>query len=324
MRKIIIDTDTGSDDAVALLLALREPEAEVLALTTVSGNVPLDQATRNCLMTAEISGCNPLPPVYLGADRPLMRPPVHARNVHGEDGMGDRDLIHPTISPVAGEHAADAIIRLVEQYPDEIELAVIGPATNVALAMMKAPAVMARLKSIWTMGTSGCGTGNTTPVSDFNVYADAEADKVMLDFGVPVTIVGYDMCTREAAWNVEDTDRLLKNGGECARFAVESNCKLREFSIAHWGSDLIDLPDAVTLGCMLWPEMVKGSAACVSHVCVEDPATYGQVILYDGHLLAGMDGFAQAPYGKTAPNCTVITAIDGALYKEKLEELLCR
>lgn len=324
MRKIIIDTDTGSDDAVALLMALRDPEVELLALTTVSGNVPLEQATLNCLMTAEVSGRNPLPPVYVGADRPLMRKRVHARNVHGEDGMGDCGLIHPTIKPCEGEHASDAIIRLVGENPNEVELAVIGPATNIALAMMKDPETMKKTKAIWTMGTSGFGPGNTTPVSEFNVYADAEAYRVMLDFGVPVYIVGYDMCISDAAWTVEDTDRLLASGSEVARYAVESNGTLRAFSTAQWGRDMIDLPDAVALACMLWPETILESQECVSHVCVEDAATYGQVILYNGGLLAGMNGFDEKPYGKDKPDCVVISGFDGLLYKKKLEELLCK
>ncbi len=323
MRKLIVDTDTGSDDAVALLMALRDPQVDLLALTTVSGNVPLEQATLNCMMTAEVSGRKPLPPVYMGADRPLMRERVHAHNVHGQDGMGDCGLIHPQMKPQEGEHAADAIIRLVGENPGEVELAVIGPATNIALAMMKAPEIMKKTKAIWTMGTNGFGPGNTTPVSEFNVYADAEAYRVMLDFGVPVTIVGYDMCVGETAWTAEDTARLLANGSEVAQYAVRINSKLREYSMAHCGQDLIDVCDAVALGCMLWPEVIKGTAACVSHVCTGEPETYGQVILYDGHLLAGMRGFENRPYGKSEPNCTVVTAVDGVLYKQKLEKLLC-
>ena len=155
MRKIIIDTDTGSDDAVAIMMCLREPSVDVVALTTVSGNVPVEQATWNCLMSAQIAvGAENVPPVYVGADRPLMRDRVHARNVHGNDGMSDCGLIHPDISPVEGIHACDAIIDFVRKYPDEIELAVIGPVTNVALAMMKEPDVMKHVKCIWTMGTT--------------------------------------------------------------------------------------------------------------------------------------------------------------------------
>lgn len=323
MRKIIIDTDTGSDDAVAILMCLREPSVEVLALTTVSGNVPLEQATLNCLMSVEIANLPSPPPVYKGADRPLMRSVVHARNVHGNDGMSDCGLIHPTLKAVDGVHAADAIIHLVEENPGEVELAVIGPATNVALAMMKAPETMRKLKCIWTMGTCGFGRGNTTPVSEFNVYADAEAYRVMMDFGVHVYVGGYDLCTASAAWFDEDTARLLASGTAAAEYAVRSNEMLARFCLAIGGQRRIDLPDAVSLSPMLWQDIVKKSVECVSHVCVEDPATYGQVIFYDGGMLAGMGpGFDNGYYGKTAPNCTVIYEVDAALYKQRLEALL--
>lgn len=325
MRKIIIDTDTGSDDAVAIMMCLREPSIEVLALTTVSGNVPLEQATLNCLMSAEMAVGKDAPPVYVGADRPLIRERVHARNVHGNDGMSDCDLIHPTIKPVEGIHACDAIIDLVKKYPDEIEMAVIGPVTNLALAMMKDPETMKNLKCIWTMGTCGFGRGNTTPVSEFNVYADPEAYQIMMDFGVHVYVGGYDLCTHEAAWFDPDTDRLLKSGSKAAEYAVKCNETLAQFCFDIGGERRIDLPDAVSLAPMLWDDLIIKAIPCVSHVCTEHNETYGQVIFYDGGMLAGMGpGFENGYYGKKEPNCTVITQINNELYKERLEKLLIK
>lgn len=326
MRKIIIDTDTGSDDAVALIMCLREPSVEVVALTTVSGNVPVEQATLNCLMSAEIAvGKENIPPVYIGADRPLIRSRVHARNVHGNDGMSDCGLIHPSVKPVEGICACDAIIDMVKKYPDEIEIAVIGPVTNLALAMMKDPETMKHLKCIWTMGTCGFGRGNTTPVSEFNVYADAEAYKVMMDFGVHVYVGGYDLCTSAAAWFDEDTERLTASGKQAARYAVMCNEALARFCLAIGGQRRIDLPDAVSLSPMLWSDVIVKAVSCVSHVCTEHNETYGQVIFYDGGMLAGMGpGFENGYYGKKEPNCTVICEIDNMLYKQRLEALLTK
>ncbi|MDO4500556.1 MAG: nucleoside hydrolase [Erysipelotrichaceae bacterium] len=323
-RKIIIDTDTGSDDAVAIMMCLRDPGVEVLALTTVSGNVPLEQATLNCLMSVEVAvGKENHPPVYMGADRPLYRERVHARNVHGNDGMADCDLIHPSIKPVEGVKACDAIIDLVKQYPDEIELAVIGPVTNVALAMMKDPETMKHVKCIWTMGTTGFGRGNTTPVSEFNVYADAEAYKVMMDFGVHVYVGGYDLCTSDNAWFDADTKELLDSGTKAARFAVESNEMLAKFCEAIGGERRIDLPDAVSLSPMLWSDVIEKSVDCVSYVCTENLPTYGQVIFYDGVTLAAMGpGFDGKIYGKEKPNCTVIYKVNSEKYKSRLAKLL--
>lgn len=325
-RKIIIDTDTGSDDAVALMMCLRDPGVEIVALTTVSGNVDVDQATLNCLMSAQIAlGKDNCPPVYKGADRPLYRSRVHARNVHGNDGMSDCGLIHPEIKEVPGVKACDAIIDLVKQYPDEIEIAVIGPVTNLALAMMKDPETMKHLKCIWTMGTCGFGRGNTTPVSEFNVYADAEAYKVMMDFGVHVYVGGYDLCIGENAWFKEDTDELLASGSPAAIYAVRCNDKLADFCEAIGGQRRIDLPDAVSLAPMLWSDVVKKQVECMSYVCTNDDPTYGQVIFYDGGTLADMGpGFAKGYYGKKEPNCTVIYEIDSKLYKERLAQLLIK
>ncbi|MDO4493298.1 MAG: nucleoside hydrolase [Clostridia bacterium] len=324
MRKIIIDTDTGSDDAVAIMMCLREPSVDVIALTTVSGNVPVEQATLNCLMSAEIAvGAENVPPVYVGADRPLMRSRVHARNVHGTDGMSDADLIHPTVKPVEGVAACDAIIELVKKYPGEVELATIGPVTNVALAMMKDPETMKQLKCIWTMGTAGFGPGNTTPVSEFNVFADAEAYKVMMDFGVHVYVGGFDLCTAEAAWFRPDTDALMAAGTEAAVYAVRCNETLAKFVEGLQGEPRIDLPDAVSLAPMLWDDIVLEKKPCVSHVVTDNRECYGQVIFYDNRALAAMDsGFEHGYYGKTEANCTVITRLDNALYKKRLAELL--
>ena len=324
MRKIIIDTDTGSDDAVAIMMCLREPSIDVLALTTVSGNVPLEQATLNCLMSAEIAvGKDRVPPVYVGADRPLIRDRVHARNVHGNDGMSDCNLIHPTVKPIEGIHACDAIIDLVKKYPDEIEIAVIGPVTNLALAMMKDPETMKHLKCIWTMGTSGFGRGNTTPVSEFNVYADPEAYQIMMDFGVHVYVGGYDLCVSEAAWFDDDCQRLLDSKSEAAIYAVKSNEALAQFCYAIGGERRIDLPDAVSLSPMLWSDLIEEKFECISHVCTEHNETYGQVIFYDGRMLAAMGpGFENGYYNKTKANCTVITKLNNKLYKERLEKLL--
>ena len=173
------------------------------------------------------------------------------------------------------------------------------------------------------MGTCGFGPGNTTPVSEFNVYADAEAYKVMMDFGVHVYVGGYDLCTAEAAWFDADTAELLASGTRAADFSVRINEKLAQFCLAIGGQRRIDLPDAVSLSPMLWPDVVKRAVPCVSHVCVEDPATYGQVIFYDGRMLAGMGpGFEGGYNGKTAPNCTVIAQVDSALYKKRLAKLL--
>ncbi|XOK60590.1 nucleoside hydrolase [Paenibacillus elgii] len=317
MRKLIIDTDTGSDDAVAIIMALKSADVKVEAITTVCGNVPLELATKNALMTIEVAN-GQKPPLYVGAAKPLMRDLVTAVNVHGEDGMGDCDLIHPTLVPES-RHAVDAILDIVEKNPGEIEIVTIGPVTNIALAILKAPETMKKVKHIYTMGTSGFGPGNTTPVAEFNVYVDAEAYRIMLSSGIPMTIIGFDVCLGEAALTRDDMDILLASGKPEAVFSVKCNRSLLEYNIQRCNEPIVDLPDAVAMGVVLWNEIVLEDKWCYCYVCTMEEAAYGQVILNDGSKLAISDGFA----GHT-PNAKVCKTIDNSLFKEKLISLLVR
>ena len=173
MRKIIIDTDTGSDDAVAILMALRDPSVQVLAVTTVCGNVNMEQATINAFRSIDAARTY-VPPVYKGAFRPLYWDLVTGQFAHGQDGMGDMGLPIPDMQAET-EHAVEAILRLVKENPGEIEIVALGPATNLALAMMKDPEAMKQVKHIYSMGSGGYGKGNATSVAEFNVFVDAEA-----------------------------------------------------------------------------------------------------------------------------------------------------
>ncbi|MDO3681156.1 nucleoside hydrolase [Paenibacillus ehimensis] len=317
MRKLIIDTDTGSDDAVAIIMALKSADVKVEAITTVCGNVPLELATKNALMTIEVAN-GQKPPLYVGAAKPLMRDLVTAVNVHGEDGMGDCDLIHPTLVPES-RHAVDAILDIVEKNAGEIEIVTIGPVTNIAIAILKAPETMKKVKHIYTMGTSGFGPGNTTPVAEFNVYVDAEAYRIMLNSGIPMTIIGFDVCLGEAALTQDDMDVLLASGKPEAVFSVKCNRSLLEYNIQRCNEPIVDLPDAVAMGVVLWNEIVLEEKWCYCYVCTMEEAAYGQVILNDGSKLAISDGFA----GHT-PNAKVCKTIDNSLFKEKLISLLVR
>ena len=315
MRKLIIDTDCGSDDAVALIMALKSREVSVEAITTVGGNVPMELATQNALMTMEITGAQ-MPPLYAGAAKPLFRELVTAVNVHGEDGMGDLGLIHPAGAAEA-EHAADAILRIVKTYPDEIEIVTIGPVTNVALAIMKDPAAMKRVKHIYSMGTTGFGPGNCTPVSEFNIYVDAEAFHRMITAGIPVTMVGFDLCLGDAVLTKEDMEALMNSGKEEAVFSVKCNRLLAEYNLAAHNQYFVDLPDAVAMAVALWDDIAIEKKPCYAYVCRKEEAAYGQVIFNDGSKLA-----IQEVFGEHEPNVEVCTKLNNALYKRKLLSLL--
>ncbi|MCH4887970.1 nucleoside hydrolase [Acidaminobacter sp. JC074] len=317
MRKLWIDTDCGSDDAVALIMALKSDEVQIEGITTVCGNVPLDLATKNTLMTLEVTN-KEMPPVYVGASKPLAKDLITAVNVHGQDGMGDCDLIHPTIGPEK-RHAVEAILDIVKKNPDEIEIVTIGPVTNIALAIMKSPKTMSKVKRIYSMGTAGFGRGNTTAVSEFNVYVDAEAYSIMLNSGIPITIIGFDVCLGDAALNKEDMEMLLNSGVKEAVFSVQCNKSLLDYNLKRSGEHIVDLPDAVAMGVVLWDDIMTDRVDCYCYTCIHEEKAYGQVILDDGAVLAVSDGFVS-----NEPNAVVCKSIDNDLFKNRMFELLLK
>src|SRR5207248_8973362 len=159
MRKFLIDTDTASDDAVALIMALRAPEVRVEAITVVSGNVPLKQATENALYTVELCGAQV--PVFAGEERPLRREPSHADWFHGTDGLGNHHFAPAKMRPQP-QHAVDAIVRVIHAHPG-IELVTLGPLTNVAMALTRDPSIARKVKRCVVMGGNPCCEGNVTP-----------------------------------------------------------------------------------------------------------------------------------------------------------------
>lgn len=300
MRRFVIDTDTASDDAVALLLALRSPEIRVEAVTTVAGNVPLPQATRNALLTLQAAGTY-TPPVYEGAARPLFRELFTCEDIHGADGLGDQNLPDPILRP-AGNRAAVALLDVIRRYPGEVEVAAIGPVTNLALAARLEPDTLRLAKHLYLMGTAGFGPGNVTPAAEFNVYVDAEAYDVVLRAGLPVTILGLDVCMGETDLTPADQDRLLACGHPAARFAVDAGAALRRRRVAAGQPPVMGLPDPVALAAAIWPELMLETASCRASVCTQDGDAYGQVALEQ-------DG---------PPNVQVCRDLDAKGYKRRL------
>src|SRR5271154_5014935 len=207
-RSFLIDTDTASDDAVALIMALRAPDMRVAAITTVAGNVSLPQATRNALYTLDLCGVNV--PVYIGADKPLVRIHQRATWFHGNDGLGDHDYPTPSRSAVAG-HAADAIIDTIEANPGLV-LVTLGPLTNVALAVIKQPKIAAKVSRCVVMGGAPCCEGNVTPAAEYNIWCDPEAARIVMRSGLPVELVGWHLCRGEAVLNPSDIQHVLSFG----------------------------------------------------------------------------------------------------------------
>jgi len=172
MRNFIIDTDTASDDAVALVMAMRQPDIDVKAITVVAGNVPLEMGLQNALYTVELCGADT--PVYAGCAKPLLRELETAQDVHGRDGLGDIGLPLQGRAPARG-HAVDVLRDVINANAGDITLVTLGPLTNVALALLREPELAQRVSHCWIMGGIGAGHGNVTPTAEFNIWVDPEA-----------------------------------------------------------------------------------------------------------------------------------------------------
>lgn len=304
MRRIVIDTDTASDDAVALIFALRDDRAQIEAITVVAGNVPVDTGVKNALIAVEMAATYK-PPVYRGCSKPMMRDLFTSEFVHGSDGMGDMHLPDPALRAMSG-HAIDKIIELVTHNPGEIEIITLGPLTNLALAYLKEPRIAQLVKHVFVMGGGGFGPGNITPVAEFNVYVDAEAAQIVLTSGMPLTFVGWDVSTDETFINQADMAYLLGTGSPIAQFCVRCNEGLRLHNEEVWGQSGFDLPDPVTVIAALYPEIIVKQSTAYSFVEYRSADTYGQMVIDGNHLL------------KRPANVTICHKIDAARFKEIL------
>lgn len=274
-RKVIIDTDTGADDASALILAAKQENVDILGVTVLVGNVSMEQSTKNALAALEIAGCDA--PVYKGSESTFDGTEKTAFSVFGTDGMGDADLIHPKKQAEKSD-AVDFIIDTVKSNPGEVEIIALGPATNIAKAIQKAPDDMKKVKRIWSMGTAGLGPGNASPVAEFNVYADPQAYKLMLDSNLPITVIGLDMCNGEAMWTDEQF-KELESLNDTGRFVAKSFGKIRKFYKGN-GSETVMNCDSLAVMCMLYPGFVKNTVNTHASCITEKGETYSQVIFY--------------------------------------------
>ncbi len=308
MKRFLIDTDTASDDAVALILALREPQIKVEAITVVAGNVPLPLAVKNALTAITVANTYQ-PPLYVGMARPLLRDPFTAEFVHGQDGMGNMALPEPDICPQP-EHAVDALERIIEENPGQLELITLGPLTNIAMLCLKAPETVKKLQRITIMGGAGLGPGNITPVAEFNAYVDAEALHIVLHCGAPIFLVGWDVSMGTAFISAAEAEQLLNSGSEIARFCIRCNQSLQAFNFKRLNKHGFDLPDPATVAAAIYPDIILETFDAYTCVEYKNDSSYGQVIIDQMNLLS------------QPPNATICRAIDGPKFKQRLFQAL--
>ncbi|GAB4265923.1 MAG: nucleoside hydrolase [Pararhodobacter sp.] len=254
-RKIIIDTDPGQDDAVAILLALASPELEVLGITCVAGNVPLALTAINARKVCELAGRRDVK-VFAGCDRPLARALVTAEYVHGKTGLDGIDLPAPEM-PLQKAHAVDFLIdTLRAEAPGSVTLVPIGPLTNIATAMRKAPDIVARIGQIVLMGGAYFEVGNVTPAAEFNIYVDPEAAEIVFKSGVDLVVMPLDVTHKALTTRPRiEAFRALGRVGEVVASWTDF---FERFDMEKYGSEGAPLHDPCTIAWLLDPSLFTG------------------------------------------------------------------
>lgn len=308
-QKIIIDTDPGQDDAVAILLALASPEIEVLGLTCVAGNVPLALTAKNARIICELAG-RPDLPVYAGCDRPLKRDLVTAEHVHGKTGLDGIALPDPTM-PLAEGHAVDFLIETLRREPaGSVTLCPIGPLTNIATALHRAPEIAGRIRQIVLMGGAYFQVGNITPAAEFNIYVDPEAADIVFRSGVPLVVMPLDV-THKALTTRPRIEAFRALGTRVGEAVASWTDFFERFDMEKYGSEGAPLHDPCTIAWLLRPDLFAGREINVE-------------IELHGQYTAGMTVADWWRVTKRAPNALFIRDVDADGFYALLTERLAR
>jgi len=309
-RKIIIDTDPGQDDAVAILVALASPEdIDVLGITCVAGNVPLDLTTRNARIVCELAG-KPEVRVFAGCDRPLGRDLVTAEHVHGKTGLDGPDLPEPTMAMADG-HAVDFIIdSLRDHAPGTVTLCPLGPLTNIATALQKAPDIARRIAKIVLMGGGYFEGGNITPAAEFNIYVDPEAADIVFKCGAPIVVMPLDV-THKALVTKDRNDAFRDIGSPVGLAVAQMTEFFERFDKEKYGSDGAPLHDPCVIAYLIQPDLFQGR-----HINVEIE-THSQLTM--GMTVADWWGVTDR-----SPNATFMNGIDADGFFDLLTARLAR
>jgi purine nucleosidase len=308
-RPIVIDTDPGQDDAVAILAALASPEdLDVLAITAVAGNVPIDKTVTNALALVELVG-RPDVPVYRGSARPMVKELVTAEYVHGPTGLDGADLPPPTIAPTEG-HAVDHLVDLLMSRDEPTTVCTLGPLTNVALALVKEPAITTRIDQLVMMGGGFFEGGNTTPAAEFNIYVDPHAAHVVFTSGIPIVMMPLDV-THQA---ITTPERLRRFGdlGTPAGDAVAGMLGFYDrFDKSKYGLEGGPLHDPSVIAYLLSPDLFRGKEVSVEIETAPGP-TQGMTLV-DWWGVTG-----------TEPNALVMNEIDDDGFYDLLVDRISR
>lgn len=306
---IIIDTDPGQDDAVAILLALASPEFEVLGITAVAGNVPLALTEKNARKVCELAG-RPDLKVHAGAIRPMVRSLVTAESVHGKTGLDGPVLPEPRM-PLQKQYAVDFIIdTLMSRNAGTVTLCVLGPMTNIGLALVREPRIASRIARIVAMGGGFFEGGNMTPVAEFNIYVDPHAARLVFDAGIPITLIPLD-CTHQAlttSARVEKFRAMPNRSGPAVAAMLDF---YERFDEQKYGTDGGPLHDPCVIAWLLKPDLFQGRHVNVAIEC-ESELTMGMTVVDWWHVSG------------RPPNATVLRHVGAGGFFELLTARIAR
>ncbi|MFZ9949002.1 MAG: nucleoside hydrolase [Gemmobacter sp.] len=309
-RKIIIDTDPGQDDAVAILLALASPdEIDLLGITAVAGNVPLALTQKNARIVCELARRRDVR-VFAGCDAPLARPLVTAEHVHGKTGLDGPQLPDPTM-PLADGHAVDFLIETLRREPSgSVTLVPIGPLTNIAAAFRAAPDIIPRVGQVVLMGGAYFEVGNITPAAEFNIYVDPEAADIVFRSGVDLVVMPLDV-THKALTSRSRVAAFRDMGTEVGRMVAEWTDFFERFDKEKYGAEGAPLHDPCTIAWLIRPELFTGR-----HINVE--------IELEGRHTTGMTVADWWRVSGRGANALFMGGVDDAGFYALLTERLAR
>ena len=311
MTRFLIDTDTAGDDVTSLLFALRWPGVTLEAVTVVAGNVYLEQAVTNALLTVEVAGRSEIP-VFAGCDEPLSRPLVTAHYVHGSDGMGESTFPPPS-KQAQRKHAVDAIVECANRYPDDLEIIAQGPLTNIARALSIDPELGRKVARLWIMGGANNSLGNITPAAEFNFYVDPEAAHAVLRGRFEAVIVPWDVCVRDGTLLAEELAPVVEMDSMLSRFYFAVNRSAWDFMREHPkgpGVDGVSHPDSLMMAMAIDPSVIAASGRYFVDVeCAGE--------LTRGYSSVDLMGFTDQP-----PNAEIVLRADKERFTEMLIQML--
>ena len=317
-RKIIIDTDTASDDAVAILMAHRYPDVEVLAVTVVSGNMRVEDGSRNARYTVELCGAQT--PVHVGCARPLLREPVHAYWYHGPDGMGGMNYPEPNLRE-ANSHAVDALIENIRAHAHEVMLVTLGPLTNVAAALIRAPELAQMVSRCVVMGGAANVVGNVTPAAEYNIWCDPEAARIVFRSGMNLEMVGWEVGRGDAALTETEIARVYAMNTPYAKFAMDCNVHALHLAKNWQGDPGMTLHDPTAMAVALDPTISKRSGKFRVDVETRGELTRGMTVVDERHTVGTQEIFTDE-WAVRHPNVLVHHELDAAKWKNLLYQCL--